>query len=105
MLNSEVHTGKTGSGAREKMGEQVPSNGGTWGHRLTECPSSSALSGPRARRSVGSVIKQDLMPLSISYMALGLNFLICEMEIVTISTFRGVVQTKCKTPGVVPGVG
>lgn len=51
------------------------------------------------------MIKQDLMPLSISYMALGLNFLICEMEIVTISTFRGVVQTKCKTPGVVPGVG
>lgn len=51
------------------------------------------------------MIKQDLMPLSISYTALGLNFLICEMGIVTISSFRGVVQTKCKTPGVVSGVG
>lgn len=40
-----------------------------------------------------------------SYVTLGLNFLIYKMGIVTISTSRGVVRTKWKAPGVVPGVG
>lgn len=36
-------------------------------------------------RSVSSVVKQDLTPLLTSYVTLGLNFLICKMETVTIS--------------------
>ena len=46
---------------------------------------SSALSVLWAGRSVSSVVKQDLTPLLTSYVTLGLNFLICKMEMVTIS--------------------
>lgn len=67
----------------------------------TQCSSSSALSVPWAGRSV---VKQDLTALPTTYVTVGLNFLICKMGLLTISTSRAVEKSKGKVPSVVPGV-
>lgn len=45
------------------------------------------------------MVKQDLTSLPTSDLALGLNFLICKMGRVTVSTSEDVMRTKCKAPG------
>lgn len=49
-------------------------------------PPPSARSVLWAGKSMGSVGKQDLTPLCTSYLTSGLDFLICKVGIVTIST-------------------
>ena len=45
------------------------------------------------------MVKQDLTSLPTSDLTLGLNFLICKMGRITVSTAEDVMRTKCKAPG------
>lgn len=87
------------SAATEKVNEQVPSNDGNWGHGDTMLLLFNTQCVSWAGRNVGSVVKQDLTSLPTSDMTLGLNFLICTMGRVTVSTSGGVMRTKCKALG------
>ena len=84
----------------------MPSNDGNWAHRdavlllfSTQCVFNPQLNKAETGRNVGSVVKQDLTSLPTSDLTLGLNFLICKMGRITVSTAEDVMRTKCKAPG------
>lgn len=85
--------------AATEVNEQVPSNDGNWAHRDAVLLLFSTQCVSWAGRNVGSVVKQDLTSLPTSDLTLGLNFLICKMGRITVSTAEDVMRTKCKAPG------